>query len=126
MKKLSIYLIFLFLIPISCGEKWIEKPDKLITEKTMIDMLVDLHVANSMLTTRQYKNADSLKFESKDFYYSMLNKYEVADTLFEKSLLYYASYSKDYEKMYAKVLDKLNLMEQEYLRIEDEPVDIGN
>ncbi len=110
----------------ACGEKWIEKPKNLIPQKKMVDMLADMHIANSMYLMKEYPNSDSLNFKSQDFYYSVLNKHEVTDTLFEKSLLYYMHYSKDYEKIYSKVLDKLSSMEQEYSIKEGQPVDIGN
>ena len=126
MKKLPIYLVLLVLVAYSCGEKWIEKPENLIPEKKMVDILVDIHIGDAIFSTRYITSIDSLELSYKDFYYSALQNHGVSDTLFEKSLLYYVHYSKDYEKMYAKVFDKLSLMEQEFSKEENTPVDIGN
>ncbi len=126
MKKGFIYFIFLVYLLISCDEGWIDKPKKLIPEDKMIEILVDIHLSNSLYATRSFTEIDSVKLSSKDYYYSVLELHNVTDTVFEKSLLYYANFAKDYEKMYAKVTDKLNLMKQEYSNENDEPVNIGN
>ena len=126
MKKVYLYLILFVFVGFSCGEKWIEKPKKLIPEEEMIEILVDIHIANSIFTSRSYTVLDSVKLTSRDFYYSTLHTHQVSDTLFEKSLLYYASYAKDYERMYAKVSDKIKLMKQEFSDEEGLPVNIGN
>lgn len=126
MKKVYLHLILLAFVAYSCGEKWIEKPKNLLSEKDMVEILVDIHISNSMFNSRGYSPNDSIKLTSRDFYYSTLRSHEVSDTLFEKSLLYYASYAKQYERMYAKVSDKLKLMNQEYSVEENLPVNIGN
>jgi ABC-type transport system involved in Fe-S cluster assembly fused permease/ATPase subunit len=49
-----------------------------------------------------------------DFYYSILEKYGVPDSVFEKSFVFYASTPKNFEKMYRKVMNKLSEKEQQY------------
>ena len=86
-----------------------EKPKKLIKEKQMINMLVDMHMAESTYT--QFQNDSTIKKSSSSvFYYSILNKYHVTDSVFEKSFVYYASNPRNFEKMYMKV----NEIEQDY------------
>lgn len=112
MKKLAIILTF-FSVFISCDNSVIKKPDHLISEKQMINMLYDIHLAEA--TYNRMRN-DSIvrKSSSENFYYSILAKYEVADSVFEKSFVYYASVPKNFEKMYREVMNKLSETEQEY------------
>ena len=49
-----------------------------------------------------------------DFYHSVLKKHSVADTVFVRSLIYYSSYPKDYEKMHVQILDILNESELQF------------
>ncbi len=74
-------------------------------------MLVDIHLAEA---TFNHMQSDSIvrKSSSVNFYYSVLAKYEVADSVFEKSFLYYASSPKNFEKMYREVMNKLSETEQ--------------
>lgn len=79
----------------------------------MINMLVDIHMAEA---TYNHMRNDSLvkKSSSVDFYYSVLNKYQVPDSVFERSLVFYASSPKHFEEMYRKVMNKLSETEQQY------------
>lgn len=102
------------------------KPENLIKEKQMIDMLVDIHLAEATFTHFRY---DSImkNNSTENFYYSVLEKYQVPDTVFEQSYVYYSSMPKDFEKLYREVMNKLSEVEQEYsgrknelLELEDE------
>ncbi len=113
MKKLLVILFLLIIAFASCDKPPIPKPKKLIKEKEMIKMLVDIHLAEA---TYQKMRFDSImkNFTSVDYYYSILDKYEVADSVFEKSFVYYASNPRQFEQMYRKVMNKLSEMEQQY------------
>ncbi|WP_346856373.1 DUF4296 domain-containing protein [uncultured Draconibacterium sp.] len=113
MKKLQILLLFLLFAIVSCEDEIVQKPENLINEKQMIDMMVDVHLGKATYNKFRY---DSIMFNnsSVNFYYSVLEKYNVPDSVFEKSFVYYASKPKNFEKMYRKVMNKLSQMEQEY------------
>ncbi len=110
MKKIAIILA-LFSVFISCDNDVIKKPKHLVSERKMIEMLVDIHLAeatyNRMRSDTLVKNSSSA-----NFYYSVLAKYEIADSVFEKSFVYYASSPKNFEKMYREVMNKLGETEQ--------------
>ena len=82
-------LIITLLLLTGCDKPVYEKPKNLIPENRMIDMLVDVHLAEAMFQNRQALVNDIKKLKSEDFYYSILKKYNVADSIFEKSLVYY-------------------------------------
>ena len=112
MKKIAIILV-MFSVFAACDNSVIKKPDHLISEKQMINMLYDIHLAEA---TYNHMRSDSIvrKSSSENFYYSVLAKYEVSDSVFEKSFVYYASVPKNFEKMYREVMNKLSETEQEY------------
>ncbi len=113
MKKIALLLFLAFVALVSCDKPVFEKPDHLIKEKKMINLLVDIHLAEA---TYNHMQQDSVvrKSSSANFYYSVLDKYNVPDSVFEKSFVYYASNPRNFEKMYREVMNKLGEMEQSY------------
>lgn len=111
-KYIQIALFLLAIVVAGCEEPIMPKPENLIKEDQMIDMLVDIHLAEATYAKFRY---DSImqNNSSVNFYYSVLNKYQVPDSVFEQSYVYYASVPKDFEKMYRKVMNKLSQREQE-------------
>ncbi len=113
MKKLLIIFSLLVLAFVSCDKVPFEKPKHLIKENKMIDMLVDVHIAEATFNHVRYDTLMA-KTTSADFYYSILKKYDVQDSVFEKSFVFYASTPRKFEKMYRKVMNKLSEIEQGY------------
>lgn len=112
-----LFLMLLFLS--ACDKPIVPKPKELIHEKQMIDMLVDIHLADE--TYKKFRNDSIMENNSaENFYYSVLAKYEVPDSVFEQSYVYYASTPKDFEKMYRKVMTRLSEMEQDLSGRKDE------
>src|SRR5210317_1480221 len=98
MKHSFLAFIILILLFISCDEPPIEKPENLIKESKMIEMMVDVHLAQATYMARQVSDSLVEKSSADDFYYSVLEKYNVPDSVFEKSFVYYASDPKNFEK----------------------------
>ncbi|GAB1453279.1 hypothetical protein MASR2M47_33350 [Draconibacterium sp.] len=111
MRKIAFILALLIPVFIACENSVFKKPKHLVNEKQMIDMLVDIHLAEA--TYNRMRNDSTVRNSSSvNFYYSVLAKYEVADSVFEKSFVYYASNPKNFEKMYREVMNKLSETEQ--------------
>ena len=113
MKKIQFILFTLLFAVVACDEPTVPKPEHLVKENDMIDMLVDIHLAEATYTKFRY---DTIMKDnsSVNFYYSVLEKYQVPDSVFERSLVFYASTPKKFDKMYRKVTSRLSQMEQEY------------
>jgi len=97
----------------SCSETTIRKPDKLIPKSTFEKMLIDVYMVQGM-TNLESKNPDLKKLSATDLYYSVLKKYDVADTVFIRSLIYYSSFPKDFEKMQSQIMDNLKESEDRF------------
>lgn len=113
MKKLQILLLLVMLTIVSCEDEIVPKPDHLIKEDKMIKMLVDIHLGEACYNKFRY---DSImeNNSSANFYYSVLDKYQIPDSVFEQSFVYYASVPKNFDKMYRKVTSSLRQLEQEF------------
>jgi len=117
--QFRIVVVLMLVILSACNKPIVPKPQKLIHEKQMIDMLVDIHIADE--TYKKFRNDSIMENNSaENFYYSVLAKYEVPDSVFEQSYVYYASTPKDFEKMYRKVMTRLSEMEQDLSGRRDE------
>lgn len=123
LSKIVVFVLAIVFALTSCGDNSpIKKPKKLIKERKMIDMLTDMHMAESMFNHFRYDSAYK-NVSSSVFYYSVLDKYQVPDSVFEKSFVYYASSPKKFERMYRKVMNKLSETEQEYNGRKTDPLE---
>ncbi len=126
MNRVVILASAFFLLMSACSEELTDKPHKLVSRDRLIDILVDIHLADAAYQTRRYINEEIKNYKESDFYYSVLKKHGVADSIFEKSLIYYAGKPKDFEKIYTRVINRLNELQQEDEKKSQKPVDISN
>lgn len=125
MVKIQLILFFgLLCMIISCDKPSVEKPVDLISEDKMINMLTDIHLAEATFKNRQYQDSLMMKSNSASFYYSVLEKYQIPDSVFEQSYLFYISRPKKFEKMYRQVMNKLNELEEEFSGRKKEELDL--
>lgn len=116
----------LMLAFLSCDEPVVSKPKNLVSRDKMINILTDIHLAEAIYQTRRFSSDRIMRLTDTDFYYSVLKKHNVPDSTFEMSLIYYTSTPKEYEKIYSRVLNRLNEMEQKFENKELQPIDIGS
>jgi len=124
MSRKIITLLTVFLIVTSCGKEVVPKPQKLISRDKMVSILVDIHLADAAYQTRHYTSEEMKKYTESDFYYSVLKKHDIADAVFEESLIYYSGKPKEFEKIYSRVISKLNEMEQLEVKKTQQPVNL--
>lgn len=75
----------------------------------MIDVYLVQGINNDPANVKKLKNVTQT-----DLYYSVLKKYSVADTVFVRSLIYYSSFPREYEKMHLQIMNILNESELQY------------
>ncbi len=97
----------------SCYSTSIKKPDKLIKKDKFVKMMVDIYLVQGYNIDMKIDTIHK-KLTQTDLYYSVLKKYDVPDTVFIRSLIYYSSYPKEYEKMHVQVMDILKEAELQY------------
>jgi len=109
------WYVLVFLIVSSCSNK-MPKPDNLISEDTMADILTDL----SLISASQGINKRVLEangIESKAY---ILKKYNVDSTQFANSNEYYSNHIKTYQRIRSKQKARLNAKKTAYKKIEAE------
>ena len=106
-------LAAMFLGFTSCHNTTIEKPKQLIKKDQFVKMMVDIYLIQGMNTGADPKSTLK-KITQTDLYYSVLKKYSVADTVFIRSLMYYSSLPKEYEKMHVEIMNILNESEEQF------------
>ncbi len=115
MKQLIGILLFAaFILGLSsCFVTSVPKPDKLIPKDKFMKMMVDVYLVQG-INTGPANVKELEKVTQTDLYYSVLKKYSVADTVFIRSLIYYSSFPREYEKMHLQIMNVLNESELQF------------
>ena len=100
----NLYLLLGILALLGCEEQLVEKPENLIPQDQMVDILYDVAV----LGAAEEINSDILEEYEIDPTKWVLEQYGVDSLQFTKSDLYYASIPKAYEAIYAEVKERLD------------------
>ncbi|RYZ83508.1 MAG: DUF4296 domain-containing protein [Proteobacteria bacterium] len=82
----------------ACGETIVEKPDNLIDEDTMVDILYDLSLIDAMKS----HNPGALQTAKEPTKY-IYKKYKIDSLQFANSNRYYATNLRRYKKLYKRV-----------------------
>jgi len=106
MKKIIAFLSVIMLL-FSCQDT-IEKPDNLIEEDVMVDIIYDLSLLEAANTSDNWlirRRQDPEAF--------IYKKYNIDSLQFVKSSQYYASDMRNYQKMYVEVGKRIELKKAE-------------
>lgn len=103
MKKLTAFLAVLFVMATACKESAVKKPEKLIDEDQMTDIIYDLSVLDA-LKSQGYGPAQNYPTPAE----LLKKKYQVDSLTFAENSKYYAADTKNYKKMYDKVRERLS------------------
>jgi len=119
MKKLIAFLI-IFIGLISCEKPYVTKPDNLISQSDMEDILVDLYLTQQMVNSSSSSSSNYILDHAKNSKY-ILDQHEVTTKAFENSYKYYFAQPSTYQKILDNVKDDLysKLSDEEKKRIED-------
>lgn len=109
MKIKGAILILIALLPFSCGEKLMQKPENLIPKDKMVVILSDMAVANSAKST----NIGLIRDNNIDPTRHVLKKHGVDSTRFVESDRYYASLPAEYAAIYTEVELRLTKQKKE-------------
>ncbi len=116
MKKLLLSILIISLL--SCNETLLEKPDNLIPEDKMVQVLEDLAIVNAAKST----NIAVLHENDIEPMAYIFEKHGIDSLQFVESDRYYASLPPEYEKIYKKVesnLEKEVAIVEEAKRVND-------
>ncbi len=109
-----IYNFIVISLLVSCAQKLIEKPENLIDEGKMENILYDLAIMNAAKNT----NIDVLKRNNIKVMDYLYVKYEIDSLQFVKSNEYYAAIPIKYQEMYKNVEARLTAMKENFALIQ--------
>ncbi|MDO5978433.1 DUF4296 domain-containing protein [Flavivirga spongiicola] len=122
LKRLTIYLSIILLASACYNLDKPKKPDNLISKEKMVDILIDAKIiASANSVNRKIMEDHGVKLNT-----YVYTKHNIDSLQFALSNEYYAFHIKDYEAIYIKVKDSLELLkvkfeeEEEKERIEEE------
>ncbi|WP_294824283.1 DUF4296 domain-containing protein [uncultured Flavobacterium sp.] len=101
MKKLT--YILLSLLVVACAKQDAEKPENLLPEGKMVDILYDINILQA-INSYTPQVLDSNKVEPKNYIYK---KYSTDSLIFTQSHNYYAADLERYEEIQKKVADRV-------------------
>lgn len=103
MKKLLLFFIGLVFVTSSCNNAAVEKPNNLLEEDEMVDMIYDLSLLDAM---RNQGSFSQKKYPTSTEF--LKQKYKIDSLTFAKNTLYYASDLKKYKRIYDSVKRRLD------------------
>lgn len=102
MKKLVTFII-IFSVFVSCQKSAVEKPDNLIEEDVMVDIIYDLAILDAIKS----QNPTSLDVHGINPNEYIYKKYKIDSLQFAQNDRYYATDIKKYKKIYDEVTVRL-------------------
>jgi hypothetical protein len=107
MKKTIGLLVVLFFW--ACSNKPVPKPDQLLDEEVMENILFDLSILQATQSSMPNR-LDEKGINPETFIYE---KYKIDSTTYYQNKLYYASNTKKYKKIHKRVTDRVNKLKME-------------
>lgn len=96
---------------LACSPPAEERPSDIISRDTMVDILTDVHLAEAQIQVMNFGQNDTARMEAYELYRRVFLKYQLADSVFQKSFAYYSQQPELFQEMYAEVLDQLNTVQ---------------
>ncbi|RXR35411.1 DUF4296 domain-containing protein [Flavobacterium piscinae] len=118
--KNTVFLVISFFFMFSCNQENIKKPNKLIEEEMMIDIIYDISILEAINSVNPGK-LDEYQIDSRQY---IFKKYKIDSIQFAENSAYYASDLKKFKKMYEKVENRIveNKKLADCLRIKNQEV----
>lgn len=97
-------VLFIAIFILSCSKNPAPKPDVLLDDEVMTDILFDLAILQAAEGTMSYRLIEN-NIKTNTFIY---DKYKIDSITYYQNQKYYAADPRKYKKMYQKVLERLD------------------
>lgn len=84
-----------------------ERPDNLIAQDKMVDILTEVHIAESKVSRLSLGSLDSSNIAYKHLESQIFRKFAVDTAVYRKSYIFYSSHPSDMEAIYKQVTERL-------------------
>lgn len=96
----------------SCSKEEEKRPEEVLSESEMVDVMVDVHLAEAVLTRKRGENQKVDKLTDA-YYQKIYEKHNITKKTFETSFSYYQQNLSDLQRIYEQVITELNKMQRE-------------
>ena len=110
MQRLILIILSSFFLMISCNRS---KPKGILSEKTMVDLMTDVHLVDGYLNTLP---VDSTRKVIGSLYEEVFEKYGIDSAKFKHNIAYYLGNPIVSKELYTQVTKKINGYEDDYRR----------
>jgi hypothetical protein len=86
-------------------------PEGILSEDKLVDVLIDIHLAEGLVSSFPI-HSDSSRVLYPYFENEVFLKHDVTDSVFKKSLEYYMLDIKTMDRIYARTIDSLHVVEK--------------
>lgn len=107
MRKIILFLAIAITF-VSCKEEVIPKPDRLIVQDVMVDIMYDLTILEA-IKNQNPASLDTFKINSRAY---IFKKYKIDSIQYAKSNIYYASDYNEYMSMFEQISKRLEVKTQ--------------
>ena len=99
----QILFLLVSLLVLSCTNNPVPKPDNLLDEKVMVDIIYDISILQATDGSMPYKLTEhNIKMDQYIF-----EKYKIDSITYRENQRYYAANARAYKKIYKKVIERL-------------------
>ncbi len=103
-------LIILFLLLSACSNTE-QPPQNLLSKPQMVDVLVDIHIAEAKANRIQLRSYDSTQAYYRKLEREVFETHKVDTAVYRRSYRYYMNHTKELDEIYTAVVDSLSLRE---------------
>ena len=107
MRKIILFLAIAITF-VSCKEEVIPKPDRLIAQDVMVDIMYDLTILEA-IKNQNPASLDTFKINSRAY---IFKKYKIDSIQYARSNIYYASDYNEYKSMFEQISKRLEVKTQ--------------
>jgi hypothetical protein len=109
----NIVLGFFLCVLCSCGSDQVTIPSDIIPQEKMMNVLMDIHIAEAGIKSDYSINQDSITQLGVNYYDFIFRKHQVSKEDFKKSFLYYSNHPELLEGIYQKMIEEMSKKETE-------------
>ena len=100
----QLLFLFLSLFVFSCSKNPAPKPDNLLDEEVMVDIIYDISILQATDGSMPYKLTEHT-IEMDEY---IFEKYKIDSVTYRQNQRYYAANARKYKKIYKKVIERLD------------------
>lgn len=110
MRSIKSFIFFVLVLLLAACQS---RPDYVVDEDTMIDLLTDVHMAEGLLDMQQRENRDNQEYGQRVIA-AVLEKYNISKADYDTSLVWYSQHLSQLIRIYRHVDENLNARQQDW------------